>query len=306
MRAGFIGLGNMGRPMAKNVLKANFELVVHNRSRPPVDELVAAGAAAAGSPHQVAAQCDVVLTCVPGPADVEQVILGENGALAGARAGTVFVDHSTIDPTTARRIAAACAGRGVHFLDAPVSGGTTGAAEASLTIMVGGERAAFDRVRPVLEAEGKNIHYLGPSGVGCIVKLVNQLLVGVHLAVLAEAMVLGTRAGADPQAVYEVLRTSFGASRMMDRSVPNFILKGNFQPGFSVNLLLKDLGLVLGLGRELSVPLRQVALAQQAFIEAQAHGLGLADVSAIIRPLEELAGVEVRAHRSTYDSESRG
>ncbi|MFQ6058846.1 MAG: NAD(P)-dependent oxidoreductase [Anaerolineae bacterium] len=297
MRVGLIGLGNMGRPMARNLLKAGFELTVHNRSRPPVEEMVRAGARGATSPREVAQHCEVLLTSLPTPPVVEEVLLGEEGALAGAKSGDIFVDTSTIDPATARRIAAATRERGVEFLDAPVSGGTTGAAAGTLTVMVGGDEKAFERVKPVLEAIGRNIHYLGPTGSGCIVKLCNQILVGINQAAVAEALVVGAKAGADPEAMYEVLSTSLGTSAVLKRAVPNFILKGQFEPGFTINLLYKDLQLATGLGEETGVRLLLTNLAQQVYEEARALGWGGKDVAAIVLPLERLAGVRMRAGR---------
>ncbi|HID85760.1 MAG TPA: NAD(P)-dependent oxidoreductase [Anaerolineae bacterium] len=295
MRVGLIGLGNMGRPMARNLLKAGFELTVHNRSRPPVEEMVRAGARGATSPREVAQHCEVLLTSLPTPPVVEEVLLGEGGALAGAKPGDIFVDTSTIDPSTARRIAAATRERGVEFLDAPVSGGTTGAAAATLTVMVGGDEGAFERARPVLEAIGRNIHYLGPSGSGCIVKLCNQILVGINQAAVAEALVLGAKAGVDPEAMYEVLSTSLGTSAVLQRAAPNFILKGQFEPGFTIDLLYKDLQLATGLGKETGVRLLLTNLAQQVYEEARALGWGGKDVAAVILPLERLADVGVRS-----------
>lgn len=292
MRVGFIGLGRMGRPMAENLLKAGFELTVHNRSRAVVDELARAGARPATSPRQVAEAADIVLTALPTPATVDEVYLGPDGLIPSARAGQILVDHSTVSPVQSRRLAAAAAERGVSFLDAPMSGGPAGAQSATLTFMVGGERETFERALPVLRALGKNIHHVGPSGAGSVVKLVNQLLVGIHTIAAAEAMVFGVKAGADPQAIIDVIGSSFGASAMLNRHVPR-MLKRDFDPATSVNLILKDLGLIHDFGKELGVPLLAGTLAEQLFLEARSQGLGDQDMAALVVPLERLTGAQV-------------
>lgn len=292
MRVGFIGLGKMGRPMALKLLQAGFALTVHSRSRPPVDELVQAGAQAATSPREVAQASEVVLTSLPNPTAVEEVYLGPAGLVAGAREGHIFLDTSTVSPATSRKVAQAAQAQGARFLDAPVSGGTAGAQAGTLTVMVGGDKAAFEEAMPVLKAIGQNIHHVGPVGQGSVVKLVNQLLVGINMAGVVEGMVLGVKAGADPEVVYEVLRTSFGGSAMLSRAVPLF-LKRNFKPGTPVGLLGKDLGLIGELGQELGVRLLLGRLAEQIFGEAKALGLGEEDMAALVIPLEKLAGVQV-------------
>lgn len=292
MRVGFIGLGKMGRPMAQNLLKAGFTLVVHNRSRGPVEELARLGAQPASSPAEVVAQVDVVLTCLPDPPAVELVYLGENGLIPHARPGQILVDHSTVGPSTSRKLAAAAAARGVFFLDAPVSGGTAGAQAGTLTIMVGGPEEAFQRVLPVFQAMGKNIRRVGPNGAGSTIKLVNQLLVAINMAGVVEGIVMGVKAGADPQVMLEVLSTSFGGSAMLSRSVPLF-LERRFQPGTPINLILKDLRLIDELGQELSLRLLMGSQAEQVFREARALGLGDLDMAALVQPLERLAQVTV-------------
>ncbi len=290
---GFIGLGLMGKPMARNILKAGFPLVVHNRSPAAVNELVAEGATAADSPRAVAEQVDVVCSCVPGPADVVKVYLGSRGVLEGARAGQILVDLSTIDPATHQAIAARAAEIGAGYLDAPVSGGTTGARDGTLTIMVGGAATTLEQARPVLQAMGQRIYHLGPTGSGAAVKLINQLMGAINNLGVIEGMVLATKFGLDPALVYEVVSNSSGASRSLG-SVPS-ILQRDFAPGFMIDLMHKDVALAVELGKQLKVRTLAGALAQQVLQEAQAFGFGRAGTNAQIIPLERSAGVEVRA-----------
>ncbi len=217
MKVGFIGLGRMGKPMALNVLKAGFLLTVHNRSQGAVEELVAAGARRASSPAQVAQECDVVLTCLPDVPTSDHIFLGQDGLLAAARPGQVFVDHSTVTLALSRRCAQAATARGAYFLDTPISGGPERAADGTLTIMVGGDRQAFDKVEPVFKAMGKNVRYAGGSGAGTVFKLINQLLASINICAVAEAMVMAEKAGVDRQALLEVLNTSWGGSAVLAR-----------------------------------------------------------------------------------------
>lgn len=293
MNVGFIGLGKMGRPMAHRLLAAGFSLTVHNRSRAVVEELAAAGARPATTPAEVARASEIVLTCLTNTESVEDVYFGPNGLIEAARPGLVLVDHSTVSPTTSRKCAEAARRRGADFLDAPVSGGPAGAQAGTLTIMVGGDPATFERARPVFEVLGKNIRLVGPTGCGSTIKLANQLLVGIHTAAAAEAMVLGTKAGADPVVMLDVLRTSFGSSAMLTRNVP-MMLERNFQAGTSVNVVLKDLGLIDELSHELNLRILLGAIAKQVFREGRALGLGDDDMAGLVRVLEREAGVEVR------------
>lgn len=294
MKVGFVGLGTMGLPMTKNLLKAGFEVVVVSRSRGPIEAAVALGAKEAANPADLAAQVDVALTCLPMPETVEAVYLGENGLLAGARPGTILVDHSTVSPALNRKIFEAARAKGVHFLDAPVSGGPMGAEAGTLTIMCGGEPEAFAKAKPVFEAMGKVVVLVGPVGSGSVVKLINNLLVGVHTAALAEAFVMGAKAGIDSRVLYEILKHSTGHSYMMDRTVP-LIQERDFAQRFAIDLLYKDMRIATQLAEELGVPLRLGRVAEAMVGEAQAQGHGREDVAAIIRPLEKAVGVEVRA-----------
>lgn len=298
---GVVGLGKMGKPMSRNLLQAGFNLIVHNRSRAAVDELAADGAKPAGGTADVALAADVIVTSLPDPAAVRDVYLDQEGSLVDhARGGQIYVDTSTVDPTLSRRLAEELAARGAAFLDAPVSGGVAGAEAGNLTIMVGGDTDAFQRAQPVLRALGERIHHVGPSGSGTVIKLANQLLVGINAAAVAEAFVLGVKAGADPAAMLEVLSTSFGGSRMLDRGGP-LIIERNFGGGTPVDLIRKDLGLISDLARELDVPLACGNEAKSVFDRAHDADLGTDDMVAVVRPLERHAGVEVRAGRERHE-----
>ncbi len=294
MKVGFIGLGKMGRPMTRHLLEAGFTVTVHNRSRAAVDELVAAGAHPATSPAEVSQASDVVLTCLTNTPSIDEVYFGPRGLIEAARPGQILVDHSTVSPTTSRQCAEGARAHGADFLDAPVSGGPAGAAAGTLTIMVGGAEETFERARPVFEAMGKNIRRVGPTGSGSTIKLANQLLVAIHTAAAAEAMVLGTKAGADPAVMLDVLRTSFGGSAMLSRNVP-MMLERNFAAGTSVNVVLKDLGLIDGLSNELNVRTLLSSIAWQIFREGRALGMGDDDMAGLVRVLERVADVQVKS-----------
>ena len=286
---GFIGLGIMGKPMSKNLLKAGYPLVVHSRSRGPVDEVVRAGAKAASSPKDVAAQCDVLITMLPNSPDVEQVALGKDGIVEGARPGLVFIDMSTISPIVSRKVGEALAARGVKMLDAPVSGGEKGAIDAALSIMVGGDKATFDGVLPILQALGKTITLLGPLGMGGFTKLANQIIVAVNLTALAEALTLGKKAGLDRELLLTALGGGLAGSRCLEQKKGNYIA-GPYNPGFKIDLHFKDLGLIMESARALGVPLPATAVVQELFSAMRVKGRGGLDHSGIITLLEDLAG----------------
>lgn len=288
-RLGFIGLGRMGKPMARNLLRAGFALTVHNRTPAPVEELVGLGAQPAFSPREAARSADLVLTCLPGPPEVEAVL---REAMEETRPGMIFADLSTIDPATSRRLARAGEARGVAYLDAPVSGGVPGADAGTLTVMVGGDRTAFERCRPVLAAIGERIYHMGPVGSGNLAKLCNQLLTGVSYAAVAEALVLGAKGGLDPRLLYEVLSVSSGRSRTLEQAGPR-ILSRNYSAAFTMDLALKDLDCALGASEEIGVPLRLATQAREMHREAQELGLGNRDQAAVVIVLEQRAGVEV-------------
>lgn len=286
---GFIGLGIMGRPMARNLMKAGFRLRVHNRSRAPVDELAAEGATPASSPAEAASGADVVITMLPDSPDVEQVVVGPSGVREGLRPGGVLIDMSTISPIVTRDLASRLAAQGIAMLDAPVSGGEKGAIEATLSIMVGGDEAVFEACRPIFEALGRNIVYMGPSGAGQVTKACNQIVVGVTLQAVSEALTLAARAGVDPARVRQALLGGFAQSRILDLHGAR-MLEGNFKPGFKVCLHRKDLGIALSTGRSLGVPLLATALVHELLNALEAKGRGDWDHSALATLAREMAG----------------
>ena len=290
-RIGFIGLGIMGKPMAGNLVKAGYSLVVHNRSRAAVEELVAQGATAASSPKEVAEQSDVVVTMLPDSPDVEQVVLGSDGVAEGIRSGMLFIDMSTIAPGTARNVYETLKVQGVESLDAPVSGGEVGAKEAALSIMVGGSEEAFQRAMPIFEVMGKNIVLIGDPGAGQVTKVCNQIVVGVTIQAVSEALILARKSGVDPARVREALLGGFAQSRILDLHGQR-IINRSFQPGFRVRLHRKDLAIALQTGREVSLPLMltsQVAELMNALI---ARGDGDLDHSGLAHLLEQMGGEE--------------
>jgi 3-hydroxyisobutyrate dehydrogenase-like beta-hydroxyacid dehydrogenase len=289
MDVGFVGLGKMGRPMTERLLQADHTAHVHNRSRGPVDALAERGARPASSAAEVAERAEVVLTALPTP-DSVQSVYGEMARVA--RPGQIYIDHSTVSPGLNRWCAEQLAQKGAAFLDAPVSGGPAGAQAGTLTVMVGGDQAAFERALPILQAFGKNIQLCGPVGAGQVVKLINQLLVGVHTSAIAEAAVFGARLGANPQVVLDLIGTSFGGSTMMTRNMPRFMSR-DFSGATPVNLILKDLGLIHDEAKNANVPLLLGALAEQRFVEARARGLGDEDMAALVKLWEEPARVSV-------------
>lgn len=291
-RLGVIGLGLMGQPMARNLLAAGYPVTVFNRSRPPLDALVAAGARGATSPREVAAQSDVVVTMLPDAPDVEAVLLGPGGVRDAARDGLLAIDMSTISPAVTRRLATALEERGVHLLDAPVSGGDIGAQQATLSIMAGGRQEDFDRAQPIFEALGKTITYCGPSGSGQVVKACNQVAVALTLAATAEALVLGTRAGVSPEVILRVLSGGLAQSRVMDLRGPT-MARHQFAPGGKVRFHWKDLGIGLQLAREHGVSLPITGLVDQLFGALMANGSGDLDHSALVTVVEMLSNFSV-------------
>jgi len=287
---GFIGLGIMGRPMAKNLLKAGYPLVVHNRSRGAVDDLVKAGAKAGASPRDVASQSDVLITMLPNSPDVEAVVLGRDGVIEGARAGMSLLDMSTISPLVSQKIGAALAAKSVQMLDAPVSGGERGAIDAVLSIMVGGDKALFDEVLPIFQAMGKTITHLGPLGAGGFTKLANQIIVAVNLTALGEALTLAKKAGLDRELTLTALAGGLAGSKCLDQKKPNY-LAGTYNPGFKIDLHYKDLGLIMESARALGVPLPATAAVQELFSALRVKGRGGLDHSGVITLLEDLAGL---------------
>jgi 2-hydroxy-3-oxopropionate reductase len=286
---GFIGLGIMGRPMARNLLKAGYSLVVHSRSRGPVDEIVKAGAKAAASAKDVAAQCDVLITMLPNSPEVELVALGPNGIIEGARRGLIFADMSTISPIVSQKVASRLEPKGVTMLDAPVSGGEKGAIDGALSIMVGGDKDVFERVLPIFQAMGKTITLLGPLGFGGFTKLANQIIVAVNLTALAEALTLGKKAGLDRDLLLTALAGGLAGSKCLEQKRANYV-SNSYNPGFKVDLHYKDLGLIMESARALGVPLPATAVVQELFNALRVKGRGGLDHSGVITLLEDLAG----------------
>ena len=279
----------MGRPMARNLLKAGYSLVVHSRSRGPVDEIVKAGATAASSPADVARQCDLLITMLPNSPDVEQVALGPGGVIEGARQGLIFADMSTISPIVSQKVGKALEAKGVAMLDAPVSGGEKGAIDGALSIMVGGDKAVFERVLPIFQAMGKTITLLGPLGFGGFTKLANQIIVAVNLTALAEALTLGKKAGLDRELLLTALAGGLAGSKCLDQKKPNYVAN-TYNPGFKIDLHYKDLGLIMESARALGVPLPATAVVQELFSALRVKGRGGLDHSGVITLLEDLAG----------------
>jgi 3-hydroxyisobutyrate dehydrogenase len=292
MQIGFIGLGIMGRPMARNLMRAGFELTVWNRSRPGIEELTREGAAEGASPSDVAAKSEVTITMVTDSPDVEQVVLGEQGIIHGAKPGSVVIDMSTISPEVTRRIAARLKERGIAMLDAPVSGGDKGAIAGTLSIMVGGEEAVFEKCRPVFEAMGKNIIYIGDSGAGQTAKLCNQIAGAVHLQAMAETLMFAARSGIDPARMLQAVTAGAAGSWMLSNLAPR-VLNRDFAPGFMVRLQQKDLRLVLEAAEPLHLPLPATVVAHQMLRAVEAEGKGDLGTQAIVQALEKLANYRI-------------
>jgi 2-hydroxy-3-oxopropionate reductase len=286
---GFIGLGVMGRPMAENLLAAGAGLVVHNRSRPAQDALVARGAAGAQTPAEVAGRADIIITMLADDDAVRSVVGG--GLLAAARPGSLIVDMSTVSPALSRELAQRAAERDVRMLDAPVSGGDVGARDGTLSIMVGGDAADLERARPVLEVLGGSIVHAGPAGAGQVVKACNQVLVAITIAGVSEALVLGSRLGVAPETILDVLSRGLAANRVMELRRANF-LHHSFTPGFKVDLHHKDLDIALAGGGQVNVPLPLTAITQQLFRQLRAAGRGGDDHTALLAAVEALAGLD--------------
>ena len=290
LSVGFIGVGNMGNPMAGNVLK-NFPLTVFDKSQKAMANLVQGGAKQAASAKDVADRCEVVMTCLPASPDVEALYLDAGGLIDCAKPGTVLIDLSSVLPSTPRKLEPAAKKRGVHFLEAPVSGGTAGAKAATLAIMVGGDPQILDRVRPVLKCIGPNIFSVGPVGAGNTVKAINNMMACVNSLAMMEGLTLGVKAGLDPMVIYEVVKASSGGSKALER-IPTAIVPRKFEPGFKVFLMNKDLDTFNTIAKELHVPVSFSNVAQRYQQAALAAGLGDMDTSVVATLIEKLAAVE--------------
>jgi 2-hydroxy-3-oxopropionate reductase len=287
-KVGFIGLGVMGRPMARNLIEAGNDLVVYDRNQSSVDELSSSGAEAAGNAGEVAERSDVVITMLPNSPHVREVATGEGGVLERMREGSLFVDMSTISPVVSQEIAQVAQEEGVGILDAPVSGGDVGAQEGTLSIMVGGSEEDFERARPLFEVVGKTFVHVGGPGAGQVVKAANQIVVAITFEAVSEALVLGSKAGVDPAKILDVLSGGLAANRIMEVRRKNF-LEHDFTPGFRVDLHHKDLGIALAAGREYGVPLPVTAILDQMLQALRMKGQGDQDHSALLTVIEDWA-----------------
>lgn len=294
MEIGFIGLGNMGKPMAKNLCKAGYSLIVNDLNREAVAELVAMGAQEAQTPAALAKNVDILITMLPNEAIVRQVIMGETGVLQGAAEGLCLIDMSSVSPEFSRQMAANAEKQGLAYMDAPVSGGVNGAEGGRLTIMAGGKESVIQKCRPVLEVLGEKIYEVGAIGSGDAVKMINNMLLAVNMAAAAEAFVLGQKIGLDPQKMLDIIGESSGSSYALRAKMPNFVFKGEFAPGFMIDLQQKDLELAIQSAKKQQVPFFMAALAQQVYSQAQSAGFGREDISAVIKPLEKLTKTTVR------------
>jgi len=293
---GFIGLGIMGKPMCRNLLKAGYQLTVYSRTQKDVDAIVGGSdgkAVAAASPKEVAAKSDVIITMLPNSPQVREVVLGENGVIEGAAKGSIVVDMSSIAPLASREIAAALAEKGVRMLDAPVSGGEPKAIEGTLSVMTGGSQADFDECLPVMQAMAASVVRVGDIGAGNVAKLCNQIVVAVNIAAMSEALVLAAKSGVNPDLVYQAIRGGLAGSTVLDAKAP-LVMDGKFTPGFRINLHAKDLHNVLETSHELNVSLPMTAQVMEIMQALKADGLGDADHGALIRYWENLAKVEAR------------
>ena len=289
LRVGYIGLGIMGKSIARNILKAGFPVVVHNRSRTAVQELVAEGAEEAFSPAETASRVDIVFTNLPDSPDVEKVVLGREGIIETARKGQVYVDNSTIKPAVARSIASALAEKGVQALDAPVSGGDIGARDATLTIMVGGPAPALDLAMPVLKAMSKNVTYVGDAGAGQVAKAANQIMVAAQMTAMGELLIFSRKSGVDPQRVVSAIRGGAAQCWALDVKPPR-LFTGNRRPGFKAYMQAKDMHIVLETALEYGVPLPVTAETTQLFDAMVQMGMAELDNSGVIGVIEALAG----------------
>jgi len=292
LKVGYIGLGLMGKSIARNILKAGFSTVVHNRSGAAVAELVAEGATSANSPKEVAEQVDVIFTNLPDTPDVEKVVLGENGIIEGAHAGLIFIDNSTIKPASARRIAEKLAGKNVSALDAPVSGGDIGARNATLTVMVGGEASALEKAMPIFQAMGKTITHVGDSGAGQVAKAANQIMVAAQMVAMGELLVFSKKAGVDPRKVVEAIKGGAAQCWTLDVKPPR-LFAGNRNPGFKAHMQLKDLKIILETAQEYDIPIAGTTENTKLFQQMIDLGMGELDNSAVVGVIEQLAGVEI-------------
>ena len=299
MKIGFIGLGAMGRPMASNLLSAGYEVHAFDVVEAAVKELEAKGAVGHGAASELAGQVDVIICSLPNAKIVEGVMCGENGVLDRCKQNAIIIDMSSVVPNSTREMAKKAAAKGVHYIDAPVSGGVSGAAAGTLTIMVGADDETFAKVKPIFDVLGKNIYHVGEVGGGDAIKMVNNLLLGCNMAALAEALALGVKCGLSVETMKQVISVSSGRSYALDAKLEKFIMAGQFAGGFAVDLQYKDLGLALEASRDERVPLPMTAAASQVYEMARAKGQGREDMSSVVKVWEDLTGAKI--HGETDD-----
>ncbi len=290
---GFIGLGIMGKPMSKNLIKAGYQLVVCDINKAAVDELVALGAKSAATPKDVASQVEMLITMLPNSPQVKAVALGKDGIIEGAKPGLLYADMSSIAPLAAREVAAALAQKKVSMLDAPVSGGEPKAIDGTLSVMVGGDKAVFDKCEPVLKAMAGSVVLTGDVGAGNVTKLANQIVVALNIAAMSEALVLATKTGVEPNLVYQAIRGGLAGSTVLDAKAP-LVMDRKFNPGFRIDLHIKDLQNVMDTAHEVGVPLPLSAAVMEMMMAMRVDGMGGLDHGALIRHYEKLAQVEVK------------
>ena len=292
MKIGFIGLGIMGKPMAKNLIKAGHELVVLDLNKPAVEELKALGAETGVSSADVASKSDVVITMLPNSPQVKEVVLGVGGVIEGAKAGTVVIDMSSIAPISSREIYGALKDKGVELLDAPVSGGEPKAIDGTLSVMVGGNKEVFDKHYDIMKAMAASVVYVGESGAGNIAKLCNQIVVAINISAVSEALILAKKAGVDPDLVYQAIRGGLAGSTVMDAKAP-MMMDRNFKPGFRIDLHIKDINNVIETSHQVGVPLPLTAQVMEIMQAIKIDGCGVEDHSSIVKYYEKLANIEV-------------
>lgn len=293
MKIGFIGLGIMGKPMSKNLLKAGYSLVVCDRNQAAVDEVIAAGATSAENAKEVAKQCDVIVTMLPNSPHVKEVVLGENGVIDGAKPGTTIIDMSSIAPLASREISSEVAKKGLNMLDAPVSGGEPKAIDGTLSVMVGGDKAIFDKYYDIMKAMAGSVVYTGEIGAGNVTKLANQVIVALNIAAMSEALVLATKAGVNPELVYQAIRGGLAGSTVLDAKAP-MVLNRNFKPGFRIDLHIKDLQNALDTSHGVGTSLPLTAAVMEMMQALRTDGMGESDHCALARYYEKLANVEIK------------
>lgn len=293
MKTGFIGLGIMGRPMSKNLLKAGYKLVVLDINPEPVDELVSLGAEKADTPAEVGKKCNIVITMLPDSPQVKEAVLGKNGLIEGLKSGSVLIDMSSISPIVSRELCQRIEEKGAEMLDAPVSGGEPKAIEGTLSVMVGGKKEVFDNIYPILKSMAASVVHTGSIGSGNVTKLANQIIVALNIAAMSEALVLASKAGVDPELVYQAIRGGLAGSTVLDAKAP-LVMDRKFKPGFRINLHIKDLKNALETSHEIGVPLPLTSAVMEIMQALKVDGMGADDHGSLIRYYEKLAKVEVK------------